>query len=159
MKQAQIKKLVKEGQIQILINLQVQGNNSEAIDKATRKQIDEIVLLGKEIRARISSPELVDQEKGWFSQYAEIELLVPDSDTIFDIMLDYMVTNIEILAPKKVELNSETHQDRLNDLILKFRESEKAILLLAAHRKMLEAEVETLKKPKSKKKKSPKSKE
>ena len=159
MKQSEIKKLVKEGQIQILINLQVQGNNSEAIDKATRKQIDEIVELGKEIRARISAPELIDQEKGWFSQYAEIELLVPNSDTIFDIMLDYMVTNIEILAPKKIELNAETHQDRLNDLILKFRESEKAILLLAAHRKMLEAEVETLKKPKSKKKKSPKSKE
>ena len=156
MKQSEIKKLVKEGHIQILINLQVQGNNSEAIDKATRKQIDEIVDLGKEIRARISSPELIDQEKSWFSQYAEIELLVPNSDVIFDIMMDYMVTNIEILAPKKIELKSETHQDRLNDLILKFRESEKAILLLAAHRKMLEAEVTELKK--SKKKKSPKSK-
>ena len=123
MKQSQIKKLVKEGQIQILINLQVQGNNSEAIDKATRKQIDEIVELGKEIRARISAPELIDQEKGWFSQYAEIELLVPNSDTIFDIMLDYMVTNIEILAPKKIELKAETHQDRLNDLILKKAET------------------------------------
>lgn len=157
MKQSEIKKLVKEGHIQILIHLQVQGNNSEAINKATRKQIDEIVDLGKELRARISSPELIDQEKGWFSQYAEIELLVPNSDTIFDIMLDYMVTNIEILAPKKINLKAETHQDRLNDLILKFRESEKAILLLAAHRKMLEAEVTELKK--SKKKKSPKSKE
>ncbi len=70
-----------------------------------------------------------------------------------------MVTNIEILAPKKIEIKAETHQDRLNDLILKFRESEKAILLLAAHRKMLEAEIESLKKPNSKKKKSPKSKE
>ena len=159
MKQAQIKKLVKEGHIQILINLQVQGNNSEAIDKATRKQIDEIVLLGKEIRARISSPELIDQQKNWFSQYAEIEMLLPNSDIIFDLLLDYMVTNIEILAPKKIELKSETHQDRLNDLILKFRESEKTVLILAAQRKMLEAEVETLKKPKSKKKKSPKSKE
>lgn len=157
MKQSQIKKLVKEGHIQILINLQVQGNNSEAIDKATRKQIDEIVELGKEIRARISSPSLINQEKGWFSQYAEIELLVPNSDVIFDIMLDYMVTNIEILAPKKIKLKSETHQDRLNDLILKFRETEKAILLLAAHRKMLEEEVAELKK--SKKKKSSKSKE
>jgi hypothetical protein len=157
MKQSEIKKLVKEGHIQILIHLQVQGNNSEAINKATRKQIDEIVDLGKELRARISSPELIDQEKGWFSQYAEIELLVPNSDTIFDIMLDYMVTNIEILAPKKINLKAETHQDRLNDLILKFRESEKAILLLAAHRKMLEAEVTELKK--SKKKKSSKSKE
>tara|TARA_Y100000310_G_scaffold39295_1_gene36885 strand:+ start:60 stop:539 length:480 start_codon:yes stop_codon:yes gene_type:complete len=159
MKQVQIKKLVKEGHIQILINLQVQGNNSEAIDKATRKQIDEIVLLGKEIRARISSPELVDQQKNWFSQYAEIEMLLPNSDIIFDLLLDYMITNIEILAPKKIELKSETHQDRLNDLILKFRESEKTILILAARRKMLEAEVEELKKPKSKKKKSPKSKE
>lgn len=160
MKQSEIKKLIKEGYIQILINLQVQGNNSEAIDKATRKQIDEIIDLGKEIRARISAPDLVDQQKGWFSQYAEIELLIPDSDIIFDILLDYMVTNIEILAPKKIELKSETHQDRLNDLILKFRESEKAILMLAAHRKMLEAEIAELKKPKSKskKKKSPKSK-
>ncbi len=157
MKQSEIKKLIKEGHIQILINLQVQGNNSEAIDKTTRKQIDEIIELGKEIRARISAPDLVDQEKGWFSQYAEIELLVPNSDTIFDIMLDYMVTNIEILAPNKIELKSETHQDRLNDLILKFRESEKAILLLASHRKMLESELEDLKK--SKKKRSPKSKE
>jgi hypothetical protein len=68
-----------------------------------------------------------------------------------------MVTNIEILAPNKIELKSETHQDRLNDLILKFRESEKAILLLASHRKMLESELEDLKK--SKKKRSPKSKE
>ncbi|MDP6845923.1 MAG: hypothetical protein QF460_03140 [Candidatus Nanoarchaeia archaeon] len=159
MKQVQIKKLVKEGHIQILINLQVQGNNSEAIDKATRKQIDEIVLLGKELRARISSPELIDQQKNWFSQYAEIEMLLPNSDIIFDLLLDYMITNIEILAPKKIELKSETHQDRLNDLILKFRESEKTILILAARRKMLEAEVEELKKPKSKKKKSPKSKE
>ena len=159
MKQSQIKKLVKEGQIQILINLQVQGNNSEAIDKATRKQIDEIVELGKEIRARISSPELVDQQKNWFSQYAEIEMLVPNSDIIFDMLLDYMVTNIEILAPKKIELKAETHQDRLNDLILKFRESEKTVLILAAQRKMLEAEVTELKKPKSKKKKSSKSKE
>ena len=159
MKQSEIKKLIKEGHIQILITLQVQGNNDKAIDEATRRQIDEIIGLGKEIRARISSPQLIDQKKKWFSQYAEIELLIPNSDIIFDIILDYMVTNIELLAPKNIMLKSETHQDRLNDLVLKFRESEKAILLLAAQRKMLEAEVAELKKPSPKKKKSSKSKE
>jgi predicted nucleic acid-binding Zn-ribbon protein len=145
MKQSEINKLTKEGHIQVLITIQVQGNDEAGIDKTTRKQIDEILEMGKEISAKIVSPQRIDKKIKWFSQYAEIEILLGDPDRVFDIILDYMVSSVEIIAPKKFTINTQTHQDRLNDLIIKMRESEKFILGLAAQKKVLEAEIQNQK--------------
>lgn len=145
MKQAEINKLTKEGHIQVLITIQVQGNDEAGVDKTTRKQIDEILKIGKEITAKIVSPQKIDKEIKWFSQYAEIEILLEDPDRVFDIILDYMVSSVEIIAPKEFTINTQTHQDRLNDLIIKMRESEKFILGLAAQKKVLEAEIQNQK--------------
>jgi hypothetical protein len=145
MKQSEINKLTKEGHIQVLITIQVQGNDEAGVDKTTRKQIDEILEIGKEISAKIVSPQKIDKKIKWFSQYAEIELLLEDPDRIFDIILDYMVSSVEIIAPKKFTISTQTHQDRLNDLIIKMRESEKFILGLAAQKKVLEAEIQNQK--------------
>ncbi|MBT6023489.1 hypothetical protein HOH11_02745 [Candidatus Woesearchaeota archaeon] len=145
MKQLEINKLIKEGYIQVLITIQVQGNDEAGVDKTTRKQIDEILEIGKEISAKIVSPQKIDKEIKWFSQYAEIEILLEDPDRVFDIILDYMVSSVEIIAPKEFTINTQTHQDRLNDLIIKMRESEKFILGLAAQKKVLEAEIQNQK--------------
>jgi predicted nucleic acid-binding Zn-ribbon protein len=145
MKQSEINKLTKEGYIQVLITIQVQGNDEAGVDKTTRKQIDEILEIGKEISAKIVSPQKIDKEIKWFSQYAEIEILLEDPDRVFDIILDYMVSSVEIIAPKEFTINTQTHQDRLNDLIIKMRESEKFILGLAAQKKVLEAEIQNQK--------------
>jgi hypothetical protein len=145
MKQSEINKLTKEGYIQVLITIQVQGNDETGVDKTTRKQIDEILEIGKEISAKIVSPQKIDKEIKWFSQYAEIEILLEDPDRIFDIILDYMVSSVEIISPKKFTISTQTHQDRLNDLIIKMRESEKFILGLAAQKKVLEAEIQNQK--------------
>jgi predicted nucleic acid-binding Zn-ribbon protein len=145
MKQSEINKLIKEGYIQVLITIQVQGNDEAGVDKTTRKQIDEILEIGKEISAKIVSPQKIDKEIKWFSQYAEIEILLEDPDRVFDIILDYMVSSVEIIAPKEFTINTQTHQDRLNDLIIKMRESEKFILGLAAQKKVLEAEIQNQK--------------
>ncbi len=148
MKNSEIKKHVEDGWIQVLFTTQVQGNNDKEVNKVLRKQIDDIFKLGKEIEARISKPELIEESKNWYSQYAEVELLLKDPDTIFDILLDYMISSIEIIKPKELVLKSKTHQDRLNDLALKFRETEKAVLFLSAKTKILERELESVKKKK-----------
>jgi len=145
---SEIKKYVEDGWIQVLFTMQVQGNNSKEVDKVLRKQIDDIFKLGKEVEARISTPELIEDSKNWYSQYSELEILLKDPDTIFDILLDYMISSIEIMKPKQITLKSKTHQDRLNDLALKFRETEKAVLYLSARTKILERELESIKKKK-----------
>lgn len=146
MKNSEIKKHIEEGWIQTLFTMQVQGNDNKGVDKTLRKQIDDIFKLGKEIEARISKADLVEESKNWYSQYAEVEILLKDPDTIFDILLDYMISSIEIIAPKELTIKSKTHQDRLNDLALKFRETEKSVLYLAARNKILERELESTKK-------------
>jgi len=146
MKNSEIKKHIGEGWIQTLFTMQVQGNDNKGVDRTLRKQIDDIFKLGKEIEARISKTELVEESKNWYSQYAEVEILLKDPDIIFDILLDYMISSIEIIAPKDLTIKSKTHQDRLNDLALKFRETEKAVLYLSARNKILERELESTKK-------------
>jgi hypothetical protein len=146
MKNSEIKKHIEEGWIQALFTMQVQGNDDKGVDRTLRKQIDDIFKLGKEIEARISKADLVEESKNWYSQYAEVEILLKDPDTIFDILLDYMISSIEIIAPKDLIIKSKTHQDRLNDLALKFRETEKAVLYLSARNKILERKLESTKK-------------
>ncbi len=146
MKNSEIKKHIEEGWIRTLFTMQVQGNDNKGVDRTLRKQIDDVFKLGKEIEARISKADLVEESKNWYSQYAEVEILLKDPDTIFDILLDYMISSIEIIAPKDLTIKSKTHQDRLNDLALKFRETEKAVLYLSARNKILERELESTKK-------------
>ena len=146
MKNSEIKKYIEDGWIRILVTMQVQGNDNKGVDRTLRKQIDDVFKLGKEIEARISKTDLVEESKHWYSQYAEVEILLKDPDTIFDILLDYMISSIEIIAPKELTIKSKTHQDRLNDLALKFRETEKAVLYLSAKNKILERELESTKK-------------
>ena len=146
MKNSEIKKHIEEGWIRTLFTMQVQGNDNKGVDRTLRKQIDDVFKLGKEIEARISKADLVEESKNWYSQYAEVEILLKDPDTIFDILLDYMISSIEIIAPKDLIIKSKTHQDRLNDLALKFRETEKAVLYLSARNKILERKLESTKK-------------
>ena len=144
MKHSEIKKHIQEGWIRVLFTMQVQGNDNKAVDKSLRKQIDELVKVGKEVETRISSPQLIEESKKWYSQYSEIDMLLTDPAKILDALLDYMVTSVEIIEPNEIVIKSKTHQNRLNDLALKFRETERAVLFLSAQNKMLQRELDEL---------------
>jgi len=140
MKTSQIKNLLSEGWVQVLFSMTVQGNDGKKVDEAIRSQLNEIKKLGKIIESKISKPELMEGSKNWYSQFSEIEIMLDNPDKIFDILLDYMVNSVEIIAPDNLNINSQTYQDRLNDLAIKFRETEKAVLYLSARNKILERE-------------------
>ena len=140
MKNSEIKRLISDGWVQVLFTMTVQGNDGKKVDEALRSQIDEMEKLGKIVESKISKPELIEKSKTWYSQFSEIEIMLDNPDKIFDILLDYMVNSVEIIAPDNLNINSQTYQDRLNDLAIKFRETEKAVLYLSARNKILERE-------------------
>ena len=140
MKNSEIKRLISEGWVQVLFTMTVQGNDGKKVDEALRSQINEMEKLGKIVVSKISKPELIEKSKTWYSQFSEIEIMLDNPDKIFDILLDYMVNSVEIIAPDNLKINSQTYQDRLNDLAIKFRETEKAVLYLSARNKILERE-------------------
>jgi len=140
MKNSDIKRYLSEGWIQVLFSMTVQGNDKDKVDESLRTQLDQVEKLGKIIESKISKPELMENSKNWYSQFSEVEILLDNPDKIFDIILDYMVNSVEIIAPEKLSVESQTYQDRLNDLAIKFRETEKAVLYLSARNKILEKE-------------------
>lgn len=140
MKNSEIKRLISDGWVQVLFTMTVQGNDSKKVDEALRSQLNEMEKLGKIVESKISKPELIEKSKTWYSQFSEIEIMLDNPDKIFDILLDYMVNSVEIIAPDNLKINSQTYQDRLNDLAIKFRETEKAVLYLSARNKILERE-------------------
>ncbi len=140
MKNSEIKRLISEGWVQVLFTMTVQGNDGKKVDEALRSQLNEMEKLGKIVESKISKPELIEKAKSWYSQFSEIEIMLDNPDKIFDILLDYMVNSVEIIAPDNLNINSQTYQDRLNDLAIKFRETEKAVLYLSARNKILERE-------------------
>ena len=140
MKNSEIKRLISEGWVQVLFTMTVQGNDGKKVDEALRSQLNEMEKLGKIVESKISKPELIEKSKSWYSQFSEIEIMLDNPDKIFDILLDYMVNSVEIIAPDNLKINSQTYQDRLNDLAIKFRETEKAVLYLSARNKILERE-------------------
>ena len=140
MKNSEIKRLISDGWVQVLFTMTVQGNDSKKVDEALRSQLNEMEKLGKIVESKISKPELIEKTKSWYSQFSEIEIMLDNPDKIFDILLDYMVNSVEIIAPDNLKINSQTYQDRLNDLAIKFRETEKAVLYLSARNKILERE-------------------
>ena len=140
MKNSEIKRLISEGWVQVLFTMTVQGNDGKKVDEALRSQLNEMEKLGKIVESKISKPELIEKAKSWYSQFSEIEIMLDNPDKIFDILLDYMVNSVEIIAPDNLKINSQTYQDRLNDLAIKFRETEKAVLYLSARNKILERE-------------------
>ena len=140
MKNSEIKRLISDGWVQVLFTMTVQGNDGKKVDEALRSQLNEMEKLGKIVESKISKPELIEKSKTWYSQFSEIEIMLDNPDKIFDILLDYMVNSVEIIAPDNLNINSQTYQDRLNDLAIKFRETEKAVLYLSARNKILERE-------------------
>ena len=140
MKNSEIKRLISDGWVQVLFTMTVQGNDGKKVDEALRSQLNEMEKLGKIVESKISKPELIEKSKSWYSQFSEIEIMLDNPDKIFDILLDYMVNSVEIIAPDNLKINSQTYQDRLNDLAIKFRETEKAVLYLSARNKILERE-------------------
>ena len=138
MKNSDIKRYLSEGWIQVLFSMTVQGNDKDKVDESLRTQLDQVEKLGKIIESKISKPELMENSKNWYSQFSEVEILLDNPDKIFDIILDYMVNSVEIISPEKLSVESQTYQDRLNDLAIKFRETEKAVLYLSARNKILE---------------------
>lgn len=140
MKNSEIKRLISDGWVQVLFTMTVQGNDGKKVDEALRSQLNEMEKLGKIVESKISKPELIEKSKTWYSQFSEIEIMLNNPDKIFDILLDYMVNSVEIIAPDNLKINSQTYQDRLNDLAIKFRETEKAVLYLSARNKILERE-------------------
>lgn len=125
--------------------LELMARPKEVAVNALKSIIGKIEENGKKLIVsdeKYSEPKEV--ENGFFSVYAEFNI-EGDFDSIFNFVLDYAPSSIEILEPNKLTLDMATLQTALNDLSGRLNELDQKIKIYSANNVLLSQENEKLK--------------
>jgi len=102
------------------------------------------------ISKNINQPVEMASQKGFFTDFAEIELEVPDVATLILLMFKYMPSHIEILSPSDLSIKSFDLNKILNDLTLRLHKYDEVTRIVQMEKTILERKLrEMLKKEKT----------
>ena len=99
------------------IVLEVLGKPKEHVDNAIRMYIkkikdddNDIVIINEKIHG------IVEQKDGFFSTFAELEIISEDLPALIGFCFDYMPSSVEIVAPEELRMQQREITNTINDL-------------------------------------------
>ncbi len=119
---AEIKELMAQGHIRVLITFELVGKPREHIEQTLQaymlniKQDERIRAINEEYA------EPLEQDEDMFSAFCEFEALVEDLDVLTWLAVNFMPASIEILEPEKLTFEGRYLNNWYNDLISKLHE-------------------------------------
>ncbi len=132
--------------------LEVLARPKEAAVDALKKIIQNLEENGKKLEVsneEYSEPKAMEND--FFSAYVKFDIS-GDLDSIFNFVLDYAPSSIEILEPEKVTMEMVDLQTMLNDLSGRLNELDQKIKIYSASNVLLAKENQELKSKMSDKK-------
>ena len=125
-----VKEKLEKGYVQFKAISEIAGKPKEHVEKAIKdyveriKQNDEIIIIKEEIA---ETKELEEENKGLFSTFAELELMVPDVTKLFGFCFDYMPSSVDIIEPVELKISGRFTSHIANDLQAKLHKLDFAI--------------------------------
>lgn len=118
-------------ELQIKAIIEILGKPKEHVEKTINKVIEE---LEKRKDIEIIDKEIADikEVEKFFSTYTDVELKLSNMDTLIDFCFDFLPSNIEILYPEKLDIDSHLFAEYLNDLLAKLHQQSMIIRNLHA---------------------------
>lgn len=104
-----------ENKIRLLITIEAQAIEPNLLEK-NMKKIEEALKKEKNLTIYDSSIAEIQKEGEHYSTFLEANLSVKNFQTLIALMFFYAPTSIEVIKPKKIELNALDLQDGLIDL-------------------------------------------
>ena len=140
--------------------IQVLGHPPEALTKTLEKVMLEVETRVKVLEKEFAKPKLIPNAQMMHSAFVEFEFETEHFNDFIGLMIDFGLTNVEIVKPKTVEITMQELQGALNDLTMKFQEYTNKIRATHAtnillQRKLQETQEKPEKNKKEKVKKSP----
>ncbi len=134
-----------EENIKLRCILELMARPKEMAVNALKSIIDKIEENGKKLEiSNVKYSEPKEVENDFFSAYAEFEIQ-GDFDSLFNFVLDYAPSSIEVIEPSKIILDMATLQTSLNDLSGRLNELDQKIKIYSANSLLLSQENEQLK--------------
>lgn len=118
-------KIEEEGAVRVLVTFEVAGKPKSHVDETLTLYTDKL----KEDKAvnvldihREKAIELEDEDEGFFSAFAEVEMLLADLEDLTHISVNLMPASVEVLAPEKFSFEARDMQNWTNDLLSRLHE-------------------------------------
>jgi hypothetical protein len=120
----EVQKRVKKGAVLAQVSFEIMGNPKEHVEKTIRefmgniKKDSEINVLNEDY----GEAEEVKDSDGLFSAYCDAEMLVQTLDKFNWLCVNFMPSNIEIIAPEELRFSDKDLTNWFNDLLAKLHE-------------------------------------
>ena len=135
-----------EGYIQGRFIIELVGKPKEHIEKTMKGVIDKI----KEnkniyvLNQELAEAKEIEKQEGFFSVFAELELLLMNLPVLVGFCFDYMPSSVEIIAPGEMKLKVNELNSFLNDLQAKLHRSDSMTKQLTMENQFLKNNVNKL---------------
>lgn len=116
----EIEEKIEQGAIHCLVVLEIAGKPKEHVEKSLEEYI---AMLEKEEAVTMlnidkhEAAELEGENEGFFSAFAELEMIVPQAQSLVSLAVNLTPASIEILAPDEFHFTALDFQNWTNDVL------------------------------------------
>ncbi len=130
---------MKSGQIRAMFIFEIMGRPAEYIVQAMQVFIEKLGSIeGVEIaNTKIHAPKLIEDGKGFFTTFAEVEIILDRLDLLFTVMFHMFPSHVEILEPEEFKISNFELGSIASDLAVKLHKYEEVTKGLTGEREML----------------------
>lgn len=118
-------KIEEEGALRVLVTFEVAGKPKSHVNETLTLYMDKL----KEDKAidvinihREKAIELEDEDEGFFSAFAEVEMLLATLEDLTHLSVNLMPASVEVLAPERFDFEARDMQNWTNDLLSRLHE-------------------------------------
>ena len=126
--------------------IEIAGKPVENVEKALAlvlKQIEDEKTNFKLVESHTGNPEL-DEKSTLHCGFLDVEIKFKEFNKIFDFMLDYTPTSVEVIEPSKITFELNDLNTLLNEVGTKTLSSQNQIRQLNAHLHMMNKKIKEL---------------
>ena len=130
--------------------IEVIGKPPEHLTKKL-KEISERINEEKDVEVKdkkINDSKPMEKQKGYFVNFAEIEVEVKNLERLFFLVIKYLPAHIEIISPEKLNLENNDLNTPLNEVSRKFHQYDHVARVLQSEKNVLEKKFKALSDPK-----------
>ena len=126
--------------------LEIIGKPKEYLVESLEKHIGNmekergVTIVSKSIR----SPELVKDQKDFYTTFAEVEVEVEEILGIVDLMFKYMPSHIEIISPEMLAMSNGVFNETLNELVRRLHGYDELARILQTEKQALIRQIHEL---------------
>ena len=125
MKNQEIKEKIAEGHILVRSIIEIVGKPKDHIESALK---DYLKKLNEQYVVTNEHFENAVPKENFFSTFAEIEILMKDTNDILSFAFDYMPASIEILEPENLVIKNNNMTGFINDLLARLHALNTALI-------------------------------